>query len=96
MAEQNAWLSEIWTKISLTKCLTVSHCLATIDAFDRNEVSELEIRSFAEKVELSEDVLYEDSYRSEIADFLFALASPELDGRSVAAVIRHWRERFLI
>lgn len=60
--------------------LTTSDCREVIQGFLNNTLDETEMTTWANFMELADWVIYEAHNASEIADFLFEISSPEING----------------
>lgn len=60
--------------------LTADDCAAMISGYLSEDISEQALKSWADFIELSENVDYADDASGLIADFIFLCATPEING----------------
>jgi len=75
--------------------VAVSDVVAAIDSFLAGRLDAHGLEAWAERREMAEDVEYAEPNRQAIADALFLLANPAINGPLTPALVREVRARLL-
>jgi hypothetical protein len=75
--------------------VTASEILAVIDAFLAGHMDALALERWADRHEMAEDVEYAEADRAVVADALFALANPTINGELTPERVREVRAGLL-
>jgi hypothetical protein len=71
--------------------LTRADALRVVDTFLAGEMSRQDCETWADALEVRDDVGLESAFRTELRQFLFEVANPALEGRLTTETAAEWR-----
>lgn len=94
-AIQNDLRNFKWDTKSEHVVLTRQHLYNVLNRYCVNDLSENDIRKWADLVEVREDICFEPEFEEIIRELLFQLSTPELEGKFTKANAKYWLDRLL-